>query len=599
MIRVLYIDDDPAALEVGRHFLEKSSEIEVIAEISASNVLERIFTGDFDVVISDYQMSGMDGLELLRRLRSNGNSIPFIIFTGRGREEVAIQALNEGADFYLQKGGELKVQFAELRHMISRSVSRKRAQDALQESEEKYRTLVEHCQDGVFLIQDEKLLFINPAFSEIIGYLPEEMCGADFWTFIAPDDRAMVRERYLERLAGRNVPDAYEFSLLHKDGGAAVTINMSVGIVNFQGRSAHIGTVRNITEKKKEEKARRESEERYIRLLENSFDAVAIHQDGVIIDGNEKAAELVGAKNREELIGRKVLDVVHTDFLDVVKSRIRLMTERQDVAMPLIEEKFNRMDGTAVDVEVMATGFVHNGRPAMQVVFRDITQRKAAEEALKESNRKLRLLSSITRHDIQNQIHLLAGYLEMTRERLDGNEVCENYLDIMNKSLEKIRNQIMFTRDYEQVGAGRPVWVNISATVSAAAGKNGLSGLTLDLQTGNLEIYSDQLIEKVFSNLFDNSVMHGRHATSIRLFAEEKDGSLILVYEDDGSGIPHDQKELIFERGFGKNSGLGLFLAREVLGITGIDILECGDPGKGARFEMSVPADRYRFFENQ
>ena len=599
MIRVLYIDDDPAALEVGKHFLEKPGEIEVRTEISASVALERIFAGDFDAVISDYQMPGMDGLELLRRLRSNGNSIPFIIFTGRGREEVAIQALNEGADFYLQKGGELKVQFAELRHMISRSVSRKRAQDALQESEEKYRTLVEHCQDGVFLIQDEKLLFINPAFSEIIGYLPEEMCGADFWTFIAPDDRAMVRERYLERLAGRNVPDAYEFSLLHKDGGAAVTINMSVGIVNFQGRSAHIGTVRNITEKKKEEKARRESEERYIRLLENSFDAVAIHQDGVIIDGNEKAAELVGAKNREELIGRKVLDVVHTDFLDVVKSRIRLMTERQDVAMPLIEEKFNRMDGTTVDVEVMATGFVYRGRPAMQVVFRDITKRKTAEEALKESNRKLRLLSSITRHDIQNQVHLLAGYLEMTRECLADNTVRENYLDIMNRSLDNIRNQIAFTRDYEQLGAGRPVWVHISSTVSSVAEKSGLSGLNLDLRTGNLEICSDQLIEKVFSNLFENSIMHGRHATSISLFGEKKEDSLTLVYEDDGSGIPHDQKELIFERGFGKNSGLGLFLAREVLGITGIGIRECGDPGKGARFEMSVPADRFRCFDYQ
>lgn len=131
MISVLYVDDEPALLELGKLFLERSGQFRVDTLESGSRALEIVKTHTYDAVVSDYQMPGMDGIALLKAVREILPTLPFILFTGRGREEVAIEALNCGADHYLQKGGEPKSQFAELMHVISRSVERKRANDTI------------------------------------------------------------------------------------------------------------------------------------------------------------------------------------------------------------------------------------------------------------------------------------------------------------------------------------------------------------------------------------------------------------------------------------------------------------------------------------
>lgn len=290
--------------------------------------------------------------------------------------------------------------------------------------------------------------------------------------------------------------------------------------------------------------------------------------------------------------------MVHPDFLEVVRYRIKSMTEGQEVVMPLIEEKFKRIDGTFIDVEVMATGFSYRGKPAVQVVFRDIRSRKAAEDALKETNKKLRLLSSITRHDIQNQIHLVSGYMEIIKENIEKDPIVCGHMRIVEQSLQKIRDHIAFTRCYESLGSDRPIWANVTTTAAAVARKMDLSGINVDVETGPLEIFTDQLIEKVFSSLIENSLKYGENVHLIRIYAAVEDRILTLFYEDEGAGIPVEEKSFIFERGYGVNSGLGLFLTREILGITGIRIRECGDFGKCARFEIKIPQDGFRFSQS-
>jgi len=131
MISALYVDDEPALLDLGKIFLERAGDIRVDTAFSASEALIKIKSTTYDVIISDYQMPVMDGLEFLRRIRSEYPALPFIIFTGKGREDVVIEALNGGADHYIQKGGNPKAQFAELSHTLRRAVERKRANDAL------------------------------------------------------------------------------------------------------------------------------------------------------------------------------------------------------------------------------------------------------------------------------------------------------------------------------------------------------------------------------------------------------------------------------------------------------------------------------------
>ena len=135
MIRVLYVDDEASLLELAKEFLEAPNEIILETATNAPSGMRIIEEGEIDVVVSDYVMPDMDGLAFLRELRRSGNDIPFILFTGKGREEVVIQALNEGADSYLQKGGHPRPQFAELSHRIYWAVERRRVVLALQQSE--------------------------------------------------------------------------------------------------------------------------------------------------------------------------------------------------------------------------------------------------------------------------------------------------------------------------------------------------------------------------------------------------------------------------------------------------------------------------------
>jgi signal transduction histidine kinase len=110
----------------------------------------------------------------------------------------------------------------------------------------------------------------------------------------------------------------------------------------------------------------------------------------------------------------------------------------------------------------------------------------------------------------------------------------------------------------------------------------------------NLEIFADPLLEKVFLNLISNSLMHGERVSRIFFSSVQKDDAVILVYEDDGVGIIDKEKKKIFEHGFGKNTGFGLFLSREILSITGLTITETGVVGSGVRFEILVPANMHR-----
>ena len=134
--------------------------------------------------------------------------------------------------------------------------------------------------------------------------------------------------------------------------------------------------------------------------------------------------------------------------------------------------------------------------------------------------------------------------------------------------------------------------------MSAAAGLD-LSGIHLNVITDNLEIYADQLLMKGFYNLMDNTLRYGKTTSEITISCKENDGGLIIAYSDNGVGIDADTRPHLFKRGFGKQTGLGLFFTREVLGITGLSIAEAGIPGKGARFEIAVPKGGYRIPDTQ
>ncbi|MEI7649760.1 MAG: ATP-binding protein, partial [Methanomicrobiales archaeon] len=224
----------------------------------------------------------------------------------------------------------------------------------------------------------------------------------------------------------------------------------------------------------------------------------------------------------------------------------------------------------------------------------DITDKKRAEEALQLANKKLTLLSSITRHDITNKLTVLQGYLAILKKK-QSDPTLNDYFVKVSTAAQNISSMIQFTREYECVGVKAPAWQDCRTLVDSAAKEAPLGKIVVknDLPAG-AEVFADPLIVKVFYNLMDNAVRYGGKITTIRFSVEEAGDDHLIICEDDGDGVIAEEKEKIFERGFGKNTGLGLALSREILSITGITLRETGEPGKGARFEMTVPKGAWR-----
>lgn len=240
-------------------------------------------------------------------------------------------------------------------------------------------------------------------------------------------------------------------------------------------------------------------------------------------------------------------------------------------------------------------GHDEQGRPRrMTGVDQDITALRISQEALKEASAKLNLLSSITRHDILNQVMALKGFLWLVEERHCEDSESVQMVSKMNQITDSIHRLIAFTGDYQHMGERDPVWQQVTPVVNRAAKSVMLGGATLTVSTGSREVFADPMLEKVFYNLLDNAVAHGGDVTAIGVSCHEEGEDLVIVMEDDGAGVPASMKEAIFHRGVGKNTGFGLFLTKEILGITGMAIKETGDEGKGARFEITVPGDRWR-----
>lgn len=187
-LSVLYVDDETDLLLIGKVFLERVSGIQVETSSSAQDGLKKLDSGSYDAIISDYQMPEMDGIELLKEVRSRFGAIPFILFTGRGREEVVIQAINHGADFYVQKGGDPKSQFAELEHKVRQAVSRRLAERAVIESERTSRALVDATTDAVALLtSDLFILSANDSYAQLFHKKPDQIIGKNLYEFISPE----------------------------------------------------------------------------------------------------------------------------------------------------------------------------------------------------------------------------------------------------------------------------------------------------------------------------------------------------------------------------------------------------------------------------
>ena len=355
-----------------------------------------------------------------------------------------------------------------------------------------------------------------------------------------------------------------------------------------------------IIERKFAETALKESEGKFRGIFNMINDGIHIHEiepdgkPGKFIEVNDVACQMLHYTH-DEMLERRPLDFVTGYHSKPLNEIIR---EQSTTGHSIFETDHLRKDGTILPVEINTHVVNLQGNRVMVSVVRDITERKRAELALWQAHKKLNLLFSITRHDINNQISAIAMFLYLTEEVISDPTTREHLMKI-EKATMMIQKLIRFTSEYEEIGANIPIWQDTRTIIESAAKHAPLGKIMLknDLPPG-AEVFADPLIVKVCYNLVDNAIRYGGKITTIRFTIEERERQHIVVCEDNGDGIIAEEKERIFDRGFGKNTGLGLALAREILDITGITIKETGEPGKGARFEMTVPKGAWRITGN-
>lgn len=220
-------------------------------------------------------------------------------------------------------------------------------------------------------------------------------------------------------------------------------------------------------------------------------------------------------------------------------------------------------------------------------------RRSGVEIMMERANEKLNVLNSIIRHDIFNTLTALEGYEEMAMASETMPELLEK-LSTISALTRKIQEQITFTRDFQNLGISMPKWQNVQNVITRESHGLDLSRIRTEMDFADLECCADPLFGRVFYHLLENAVQHGETLTTIKGYYRRAGFALVLVIEDDGIGIPSAEKEGIFNRKFYKNTGLGLFLAKEILSMTNFSLSETGTPGKGARFEIRIPRGMWR-----
>lgn len=739
------MDDEPALLELVRLYLSKEPDVQVRTAASGREALAELAQSPADIVVSDYQMPEMNGIELLKACRREIGEIPFILFTGRGREEIAVEAIDNGADFYVQKGGEPVAQFAELLHKCRQAVRRRRSELALCESEARFREMAERISEIVLLLDEQGIPFYaSPSMERVTGYAPDTVVGRPLDPgLIDPRGLAAIRASEADMQAGRPSPPIViesrrrsgETLVLEgtgvpiiRDGrfrGVQVVLRDITGLrrtedelrAAYEQLSAAEEELRESFDELKESESRLAASERKLRaLLESTPTGLHLYHlepDGrLVFSGGNPAADRILCRDHAALVGLSIEEAfpglaeteIPERYRQVVRSGIPFVqedvpyqeggTERvyevsafrfgpAEVAVQFVEVTRHRVlerelrrlssewEGIyqAIGQPVLVLGpdqailsanraalrrigldlaslrdrrcyevFHHatappDGCPFSRLVeqgdaggsvemlvealegtflvactpirddrgriakvihtMTEITERVQNEHALRDAHERIALLTSLARHDIRNRLMAVQGYLRLA-EREDDPERAARHREQALDNVGMIERILDFTADYERVGARAPEWQRISTVVRLALDEVDLNGIRLEIQDDGWEVLADPLLRKVFSNLLDNTVRHAGSSPCVRIGARESGDTLVVTYTDDGAGIPDADKERIFEKGYGRNTGLGLYLVPQILGITGASIVEKGRPGEGVRFELSWPPGTWR-----
>ena len=480
-------------------------------------------------------------------------------------------------------------------HIAKDITERKKAEEELRDSEERLSALFELAPDAYYL-SDLKGNFVdgNKAAEKLVGYAKSELIGKSFLKLIPHQALRAAKLLAMNALGKPTGPD--EFVLSRKDG-TQVPVEVRTYPTRIKGKVLVLGIARDISARKKDEQAIRESQQKFEGLFRHNPEAaVYLDSDFKILDVNSRFCHLFD-HSVEELDGKNINDMVVPEDLREEAERLDKDVKNSCVSHNTVRK---RKDGSLVHVSVSACPVTFEGRLSGYVaIYKDITKLKDAEEHLKEMNKslevtneKLHVVGSLTRHDVRNKLVVVTGNAYLLRKRLTNDPDAIECLGSVETAVREAVRIFDFAAAYERLAVEELAYVDVKKTVHKAVGLfPDLKGVKITNDCGGLTLLADSLLRQLFYNLIDDSLKYGEKLTQIRIRYEKSEDQLKLVYEDDGVGISKDAKPKLFSEGFtsGKGSGYGLYLIKRMMEVYGWTISETGTHGKGAQFTINIP----------
>jgi PAS domain S-box-containing protein len=353
-----------------------------------------------DVILADYSLVSIDPFRALDLLREHNLKIPLIVVSDQIEDSIVDECFQKGAADFIPKD-----RLGRLGIAVTQAIEHQRFQDYPQQFDTGYRLLFMHAMDVCIIsrLSDGQILQVNHAAEAVYGYSRQELLGLTIQDLQVPQSYSPITAEMIDGDISQSIHR-------HKDGSEFLVESSSVEI-EIEGKWVNLSIIRNINELARTKAALRESEARYRKLVELSPDAIYIQTGGKFALINEAGLRLFGAERPEQILGHSILEIMHPEFREIVQKRIDSLNDKR-LDVDLLEEKCLRLDGTTVDVEVIATPFVFEGQPGALVQARDITERKRAQEQIQRQAKEFAslyetTLASTHQHDSQLAIDLL------------------------------------------------------------------------------------------------------------------------------------------------------------------------------------------------
>jgi PAS domain S-box-containing protein len=581
-IHVLHIDDEPDFADLAADMLEREDDrFTVETATSASEGLDRLASNHFDCVVSDYDMPGQNGIEFLETVREEHRDLPFILYTGKGSEEVASDAISAGVTDYLQKERGTG-QYPVLANRIRNAVEKYRAQTELEDREKRLNLFFEESPMGV-VEWDENFDFVrlNDTAEEILGYDETELKGESWEKIVPKSDRDSVGEVVSDLLEAEGGNHSFNENV-RKEGQRIICEWHNRVVVDENDEVVTIfSQFQDVTDRER----RRAELQEYETIIDSLTDAVyVLDEEGRFTYVNDELVELVGY-DRGTILGSRPSFIKDEDAVERAEQYLGRLLSSDGPESVTFEITLQPRDGDPIVCEDHMSVLPYEGEQFEGSVgtLRDITEREERERELERQNARLEKFASVVSHDLRNPLNVAEGRVKLAQEECDSEHLgdVESALD---RSQALIDDLLTLTRegnrvdDIEAVDLGtltEDCWGNVST---------GEATISVEIDQ---TIRADQSrLQQLLENLYRNALEHGGGDVTVTV-GTLPDGFYI---EDDGPGIPADEREDVFDAGYSTTedgTGFGLSIVEEIADAHGWEIRAAEGSNGGARFEIT------------